>query len=80
MKYTTEYSQMINEFIDYMMEFYAEDSTLYSEFAMTREEALLGLNVLFMSVNQESIEFDSLTREEVRDIVLTIRETQSEYA
>ena len=56
------------EFIDYVLSFYSAEGGLYSEFAMTRSEALLATAILQSRTGDEFVG-DSVDREWVRDIV-----------
>lgn len=73
MKYAVEHYQKVSEFIEYLLEFYSDESDLYPEVNMTREEAMIGTTVLLM-YEGENVAFDSVDREKVREIVETNRE------
>lgn len=62
-----------NEFIDYVMSFYAQ-SGLY-DMSMTRGEALIATGMRLMYCKLHDVEFqgDSIDREAVRDLVFDLR-------
>lgn len=63
----------MNEFIDYVLSFYAQGE-LY-DMGMTREEALLATGMRLMSCKFYGVEFhgDSIDREATRDFVFDLR-------
>ena len=67
--------EMLEEFVEYVLDFYSPESELYTEMAFTREEVLFAIAERFIRY-QGAIQFtgDSYDREKVRDIVLEMRE------
>tara|TARA_R100001126_G_C4869426_1_gene172108 strand:+ start:860 stop:1093 length:234 start_codon:yes stop_codon:yes gene_type:complete len=68
-------SAKLADFVDYVLDFYGPDSELYPELAFTREEVLFAVAERFIRF-YGGIQFrvDSYNREQVRDVILEIRE------
>lgn len=67
--------EQLQEFIDYCLRFYAPESDLYPEVAMTPAEAYAGLLLRMTRHPDLPFDGDTIDRELVRDAVFEIRET-----
>ena len=65
---------MLEQFIEYVLDFYSPESELYPEMAFTREEVELGIAERMIRHQEHEFEGDTVDREWVRDIVLEMRE------
>ena len=64
----------LEEFIEYVLDFYSPESELYPEMAFTREEVVAGYAERLIRHKEHEFEGDTVDREWVRDIVLEMRE------
>ena len=65
---------MLEQFIEYVLDFYSPESELYPEMSFTREEVLLGIAERLIRHQEFEFVGDSVDRENVRDIILELRE------
>ncbi len=69
-----EQDQKLEEFIEYVLDFYSPESELYPEMQFTREEVVAGYEERLIRHQEHEFEGDTIDREWVRDIVLEMRE------
>ena len=69
-----EQDRKLEEFIEYVLDFYSPESELYPEMQFTREEVVAGCAERMIRHREHEFEGDTVDREWVRDIVLEMRE------